>query len=253
MSPPTPGYTVLPLVYDRWQKMYGRDYSTLILPRVLDTIDRCRIPRGAMLDLACGTGTLAFHMARRGWTVWGVDGSKGMLAAAEAKKLLLTRNVTFLRMDMRALRLPVQVELATCLFDSLNHLPSAADLLKTFRAVAACLKHGGYFVFDLNNELCFRTLWTKTEAARHRDFTLILKNSYDPRRQVARSLVTLFLKEGPRYQRFQETVCERFFSSAEVTGLLRRSGLIGLESSDFNFADDPTVGNLKTWWVARKG
>ena len=56
-----------------------------------------------------------------------------------------------------------------------------------------------------------------------------------------------------RNQRFQETVCERFFSSAEVTGLLQRSGLIGLESSDFNFADDPTVGNLKTWWVARKG
>jgi SAM-dependent methyltransferase len=247
-----PGYTVLPLVYDRWQTMYGRDYSTLILPHVLDTIDRCRVPTGAMLDLACGTGTLAFLMARRGWTVWGVDGSRGMLAAAEAKKHSLGRNVTFLRMDMRALRLPVQVELATCFFDSLNHLPSAADLLKTFRAVAGSLKRGGHFVFDLNNEHCFRTLWTKTEAADHRDFTLILKNTYDARRQTACSLVTLFLKEGLRYQRFQETVRERFFSSAEVTGLLQRSGFIVLESSDFNFADDPSVGNLKTWWVARK-
>ncbi len=248
----TSGYQILSGIYDRWQKTYGKDYTTLILPRVLDTIRFYSIPRGSLLDLACGTGTLAMLMAKRGWKVWGVDGSEGMIAEAR-KKLSGTRTkVEFLRQDMRELKLPGPVNVVTSLFDSLNHLPTAHDLLVTFKAVHASLLNGGFFVFDLNNERCFRTLWTKTETIHHKDFTMILQNSYDPEKGSASSDVIVFERNGDRFSRSTETVVERLFPDHEVRALLQQAGFRVLRGEDFNFTPYPEVGKIKTWWVAQK-
>ena len=246
------GYQILPVVYDRWQKTYGKDYTTLILPRVLDTIRFYRIPRGSMLDLACGTGTLALMMAKRGWRVWGVDGSEGMIAEAKKKLGGGRTRVDFLRQDMRELKLPEQVGVATSLFDSLNHLPNRQDLLVTFEAVHASLLAGGYFMFDLNNERCFRTLWTKTETIHHKDFMMILQNSYDPAKGSACSDVIVFEKNGERYSRSTETVVEHLFPDNVVKASLQQAGFSVLQGEEFNFTPYPEIGNIKTWWVARK-
>ncbi|HCV42759.1 MAG TPA: hypothetical protein DGH68_04705, partial [Bacteroidetes bacterium] len=79
------GYKILPEVYDRWQQSYGKDFSTLILPKLLQTIKIHKIPTSSLLDLACGTGTLAVMMARRGWKVFGIDASEGMLREGRTK------------------------------------------------------------------------------------------------------------------------------------------------------------------------
>ncbi|MBP1679158.1 MAG: Methyltransferase type 11 [Bacteroidetes bacterium] len=246
------GYTVLPLVYDRWQKSYGKDYSGLILPRVLATLKMFDIRPGTMLDLACGTGSLALHMERRRWKVWGVDASELMIEAARAKVRGPRVPIRFLKQDMRELRLPEQVDLTTCLFDSVNHLPGRGDLLKTFRAVAAALKPGGFFVFDTNNERCFRKLWTRDGIVRHRDFTMFFQNIYDRPHKTAYSRVTLFLKRGEVYDKAEEIVCERYFPRAVVTQLLQRAGLTVLRVEDFNFTGSREVGRIKTWWVAKR-
>lgn len=246
------GYSVLPLVYDRWQKSYGKDYSGLILPRVVATLKGFGIRPGTMLDLACGTGSLAMHMQRRGWKVWGVDGSPLMIEAARAKLRGPGMPVRFLKQDMRELDLPEQVDLATCMFDSLNHLPGRGDLLKTFRGVSAALKPGGFFVFDVNNERCFMKLWTRESIVRHRDFTMFFQNMYDRPRKTACSRVTLFLKRGNVYEKSEEIVCERYFPRAVVRGLLERAGFAVLRAEDFNFTGSREVGRIKTWWVAKK-
>lgn len=243
------GYTVLPLIYDRWQQSYGKDYSTLILPRLLATVDACRLPASTMLDVACGTGSLALMMARRGWHVWGIDASPRMIATARAKRAPAGR-VTFLRQDMREARLATRVRLATSMFDSLNHLLTVGELLKTFRSVRDCLETGGFFVFDLNNERCYQNLWTKNGATHHRDFTLVLENSYNPGLRLARSHVTLFLRRGRQYRRYTETVWERCFSRREVVRMLRKAGFRLRSHEKFSFAADPALGSIKTWWVA---
>jgi SAM-dependent methyltransferase len=246
------GYSVLPLVYDRWQNTYGKDYSSLILPRLVSTLKSNGIRAGTMLDLACGTGSMAFHMQRRRWRVWGVDGSARMIDAARAKLRGRRVPVRFLRQDMRDVHLPEQVDLVTCLFDSLNHLPGRADLLTTFRAVADALTPGGYFVFDVNNERCFMKLWTRDGVVRHRDFTMVFQNMYDRPRKTACSRVTLFLRDGEKYDRREEVVFERYFPRAVVRGLLESAGFSVVRVEDFNFTGRPDVGRVKTWWVAKK-
>jgi len=245
------GYQVLPLIYDRWQKSYGKDYSSLILPRVVASVRRHGTAVRTMADLACGTGTLALAMARRGWRVWGVDASPLMLEEA-LRKRRPAGVAGFLRQDMRDLHLPERVHLVTCLFDSLNHLRSARELGTTFSAVADTLADGGLFVFDLNTEHCYRTLWTGTQAVHHRDFTLLMQNSYEPRRTTAHALVTLFLRKRREFLRFTEVVQERYFPNDTVASLLRRSGFRILQREEFNFTKIREVGDIKSWWVARR-
>ena len=107
------GYRNLPPYYDRWQKSYGKDFSTLILPRLIASIRVHRISGRTMVDVACGTGTLALLMARRGWEVFGVDASEGMLAQATEKLAGLSLPVELFRQDMRELALPRPVHMAT--------------------------------------------------------------------------------------------------------------------------------------------
>jgi SAM-dependent methyltransferase len=246
------GYKVLPLIYDRWQQTYGADYSSLILPRLLATINSHRIPTTSFLDVACGTGSLGLMMSKRGWSFWGVDASALMVEKARRKFRSARRTGTIFRQDMRSIRLPVYVGLATSMFDSVNHILSRRDLLKVFRGVAGALNPGGYFIFDVNNELCFRKLWKHTGTVHHRDFTLIMQNRYERARRRAYSFVTLFLRAGNRYERLAEIVQERWYTKPEIRGVLREAGFEVLENEDFNFTDVPEVGAIKTWWVARK-
>jgi SAM-dependent methyltransferase len=245
------GYTILPPVYDRWQKTYGKDFSELILPRLLDTMRTHRISGATMADLACGTGTLAILMARRGWRVTGVDASAGMIERAEAKAAPSRLPVSFLRQDMRSFRLPREVHMVTSFFDSLNHILSPSGLAGVFRRVHAALRPGGWFVFDMNNDLCFSLLWTKSELVAHDDFLLELENSYDRGAGLAECRVTLTDRTGEQAPQ-TEIVRERLYTSPAVREALTAAGFAVRACEDFNFTLNPDVGKIKTWWVAEK-
>lgn len=245
-------YKHLPSIYDQWQQSYGKDYTDLIFPKLLLTIRHYAIEKGRFLDLACGTGTLALKMARRRWRVWGIDGSEGMISRAREKCRAAKLTATFLRQDMRSFQIPEAVQLVTCFFDSLNHLLSERDLLRTLRHVFTCLAAGGYFVFDVNNLKCFTTVWMHTGVVHAKDFTMILENSFEAANALAKSKVTIFLKRDSRYEQFSEVVRERHYPAQVVAQLLNQVGFEVLQSEDFNFTDRKEVGEIKTWWVARK-
>jgi SAM-dependent methyltransferase len=98
-------------------------------------------------DLGCGTGLFACYLSRRwGVPVFAVDRSPEMLRVARCN--CPDRGVCWLRQDLRCLRLPCPVDLATANFDTVNHLLTAPSLRAAFRRVYANLRPGGWFVFD---------------------------------------------------------------------------------------------------------
>jgi SAM-dependent methyltransferase len=244
------GYQILPPYYDRWQKSYGKDFSTLIFPRLIASVRAHRITGRTMVDIACGTGTLALLMARRGWDVFGVDASEGMLAQASEKLAGSSLRVELFRQDMRELALPRPVHLATSFFDSLNHLMTAADLGAAIRRVRKSVLPGGWFIFDTSTERCFTSLWTKSERVEERDFTIVLDTSYDRAARSALCNVTLNVTKDGSAVSLNETVRERYYTTEEVSGLLAGAAFNVRECEDFNFTSNPAVGKLKTWWVA---
>ncbi|HEV2399293.1 MAG TPA: class I SAM-dependent methyltransferase [Candidatus Sulfotelmatobacter sp.] len=142
-------------------------YDQLFLP-FRSPIDKCRehvlrdiLPRvQTACDLACGTGTTAVTLARRGIRVYAVDLSAQMCRLARQKVREANLPVHVLRADMRSFRLPEQVDLVLCEYDAVNHISHKADLLKVARSVHRALRPGGYFFFDVNNAGSFKKYWT---------------------------------------------------------------------------------------------
>jgi ubiquinone/menaquinone biosynthesis C-methylase UbiE len=87
--------------YDKWSVVYDHDQNPLPAleePLVHDLI-AAAAPKGrAVLDLGCGTGRHALHLAREGAEVTACDFSPGMLSQARAKSRDAV--VRFLEVDL---------------------------------------------------------------------------------------------------------------------------------------------------------
>ena len=243
------GYRELHAVYDRWQGSYGMDYSRRIFPKLVRTLARHRITPSTAVDLGCGTGTMVLMLEREGWDVAGIDASPGMVAEAERKAAGCSSAARFATEDIRTFTLPRPVSLAISLYDVLNHLPSVDDAFRACTAVRRALRPGGFFVFDLNNDRCYRRLWTREETIGHPDFTMTLANSYDGQERVASSRVQVRFKDGR--EDLDETVLQRCFARKEMKSILAQAGFEQLEAEEFAFPGAPWAGRLKTWYVAR--
>jgi ubiquinone/menaquinone biosynthesis C-methylase UbiE len=203
-------------LYDRLAEVYDSggwdEYSRRLLPYLHEVLRRFRFRQKSVLDLACGTGTLAIALAQEGYRVVGVDRSAAMLQQARDKSRQAKVQVTFLRQDMRKLSLKEGVDLATCFFDSINYLLSYQDLVSTFARVAWALNPGGLFVFDINTPSGLASHWDHHKGARDLgDVAIIGTNSYDPENKLGTISITVFKK--------------RAYSTSEVKNALREGGL----------------------------
>jgi SAM-dependent methyltransferase len=101
-----------------------------------------------IVELAVGTGRVAIPIAREtGKRVIGIDRSAAMLAVARERAAGLP--VELREGDMRELALEQPVELIICPFRSLLHLRTWADKRQLFERVAAALRPGGRFAWNV--------------------------------------------------------------------------------------------------------
>ena len=99
---------------------------------------RSALPVETVLDLACGTGTMACLLAERGYRMIAVDGSEEMLTQAAWKAAALEQPPMFLHQSMPRLHLGMEVDAAISTLDALNYLTRTADLRETLRRVYRC-------------------------------------------------------------------------------------------------------------------
>jgi SAM-dependent methyltransferase len=94
-----------------------------------------------VLELGCGTGRVALHLARRGHRVFGVDRDPDLTAVLAARAEDLP--VEALAADARELDLEAEFALALAPMQFLQLLPSESDLVACLRGLAAALRPGG--------------------------------------------------------------------------------------------------------------
>jgi SAM-dependent methyltransferase len=105
-----------------------------------------------ILELGCGTGAHAEHLARLGYFVHGVDMSEAMLARAETRKASLSSTVadrlSFSLGDVRTIRTGHTYDAVISLFHVMSYQTSNADLEAAFDTASVHLQPGGLFLFD---------------------------------------------------------------------------------------------------------
>jgi SAM-dependent methyltransferase len=244
-------YTLLARYYDQfftfhreWYRRARRSLLGEILPQVR-----------LACDLACGTGTTALELARRGIKVYGVDLSPTMCRLARAKVRRAGANVTIIPGDMRTFRLPEPVDLVTCEFDALNHVPRKPDLALVANAVARALRPGGYFFFDVNNRLAFQKIWPGTWWFEKPGVVMVMRGGYDQRRDKGLTAVEWFVRRQGCWRRFRERVEEVAWTRTELLQTLRAAGFRRVRAHDAIafFRGDPRIrSGCRTFYVAQR-
>ena len=111
-----------------------------------------------LLDLCCGTGTLALLMASRGYDMIAADASEEMLMSAR-EKAYASGGPAPLFICQRAGELDLYgtVDAAYSSLDSLSYVPFE-ELRECFRRLRLFIRPGGLFVFDLRTPEFLRSM-----------------------------------------------------------------------------------------------
>jgi SAM-dependent methyltransferase len=104
---------------------------------------------GTVLDVGCGTGRVANALARRGFSVIGVDPSPAMLEVGRRRAAGLA-TVRYFEGDAVGLPVDEPVGLVIFALDTFAHLLTAADQIAALRRVRGLLNRRGRLVLDLS-------------------------------------------------------------------------------------------------------
>jgi SAM-dependent methyltransferase len=227
MPEPRP-YRLLGRYYDQFFTSHISDYQRArreVLRQILPEVQ-------SACDLACGTGTTAVELVRRGIKVFAVDLSPAMCRLARSKARSAGVHLVVIRGDMRTFSLPERVDLVTCEYDAVNHLPRKSDLARTAGAVARALRPGGYFYFDVNNRRHLEKNWPGTHWLDRPGVVMVMRGRYDRRRTKGVLDLEWFIREGIRWRRFHEQVEEVWWTEPEIRQILRGAGFEHVRSWD---------------------
>lgn len=182
---------------------------------------RQECPALKLLDVCCGTGTLAEMLTLDGYSVTGFDLSEGMIEAARAKPKAAKLGIRYEVADARSFVLDDTFEAAYSFFDSLNYIAELEGFRSAIQQVAKHLSPGGAFIFDLNTAFAFETkMFDQKDLDKKTSLKYKWEGAYDPGTRVIKVHME-FLKDG---QTFQEVHVQRAHSDEEVRQALDDAG-----------------------------
>lgn len=259
--------------YDRWQSLYAKPFSLGMVLRMKQALDEWSIPERSLLDLACGTGTLAHWWARRhkGWEVWGVDRSAAMIDRARGDspaptgkgKLSNTARAvhrsraggpTFVVQDLADLALDRRFGLVTCFFDSLNHVTRSQDLSRILKGVQRVILRGGLFIFDLLDEDSFEEIFSTPSVVHDHDLFVGVETGCETRRGSLHGIARFhfFAREGDAWRRHDLDIHERCWTRAEFDPMIRAAGLEIIHVQLIDPEEQPEVFVPRRLYVCRR-
>ncbi len=185
---------------------------------VHDLIQRHQPDARDVLELGCGTGSLAIELQPLGgYRYAATDGSAAMVRVAERKADLHGADVTFAVADFTSFQTDALADAIVLVYDGLNYLVEPVDVRSLFASAARAMKPDGIFVFDVstptnsaNNEADFQ------DEGEAEGFSYVRTSRYDTDARLHTTDFELTILG----QTFHETHVQRAYTLAEVRDLL---------------------------------
>ena len=209
-------------------------------------------PRTAV-DLACGTGSVAAILARRGLRVTAVDMSEEMLTVAQQKTAEMENPPRFLCQPLQRLWLDRGVDLAVCALDSLDYITNPAYCAEAIRRIYKALNPGGIFIFDVNTPEKLRAMDGQVFLDEDYDVYCVWRGEFDEASNICSYGMDLFQRRGGLWQRSFEEHREYAYSREQLTEYLRAAGFTHIGVYADRLFEAPREGEQRIYFKARKG
>jgi len=188
------------------------------------------------LDLCCGMGRIAAELARRGFSVTGVDITESLLETAREDAAYDGLDIEYVQADARTFVRPDFFDTAVNLYISFGYFENPDDDLKLARNVHESLKPGGSFIIEtLGKEIAVRdftpgewferagyTVLTEYEAV---DSWAALKNRW----VLIRNSSAAETESSAQPSRIEKTFTQRLYAATELRALLFKAGFACVE------------------------
>ncbi|MGG2199265.1 MULTISPECIES: class I SAM-dependent DNA methyltransferase [Paenibacillus] len=261
------------MAYERFSYVYDRLMEDMPYEEWLQFARQCWDKYGTprtVVDLGCGTGSLAIPLAMLGHEVIGIDLSGDMLTIAQQKADTAQREapfakggkLTLLQQDIREWTIGKPADAVVSFCDCLNYLLEPDDLADAFRQTYAGLAPGGIFAFDMHTPYQLQSYWeSQPFMLNEDDVAYIWTCDFDSERCEIEHELTVFVKEdegakresaGERFIRVDETHRQRAYPLDQVTLLLKAAGFHDISVyADFLWKK-PTEDTQRAFFVAVK-
>lgn len=176
-----------------------------------------------LLDLCCGTGTLTWLLAERGYEMIAADASPDMLIQAASKAAEVSVPPLFLCQDASALDLYGTVDAAVCSLDGMNYIPES-ELPEVFHRLHLFVRPGGLLIFDIKTPEWFKSVDGSVSVDETEDMLCLWRAEFDTEENAICYGMDIFSKSGSLWRRDSEEHIEYAHSPERLAELLEIAG-----------------------------
>lgn len=211
--------------YDGICEVYDKFNDAFDYEKYLNAVFRRFSPRkeGLVLDCGCGTGILMEKLTALGYDCTGVDASEKMLESARERFEKTGKQAHLVCQELEEIDMYGAYDIVFCTLDTVNHILSLRGLKAFFGRVFNFTEPGGSFIFDFKTKEAFERSTLPNISEKDGDM-LIVRGQFDGER--AWYDLTAFEKKGNVYDRFDDSVEERFYTEETIKEILKAAGFI---------------------------
>jgi len=213
-----------------------------------------------ILDLGCGTGAHAHHLAESGVCIHGVDRSTEMLEEAAIRHRGLPPQIasrlSFSQGDAREVRLGKVFDVVISLFHVMSYQIRNEDVLDTFATAKAHLRPGGIFIFDCWYGPGVLTDLPVTRVKRIGDdaisVTRIAEPTIRPKENVVDVNYTIFVRDkvSGATEELKELHQMRYFFPPEIQMFADNSAFKVIAQREWMKQTEPSMNTWNACFVA---
>jgi SAM-dependent methyltransferase len=192
--------------------------------RELDQALELARPKGKRaLDLCCGPGRYSVALARRGFSVTGVDRTRYLLAHARRRAKAARIKIEWVRADMRDFVRPDTFDLVLSMFTSFGYFDDKREDLTVLQNMFASLRPGGTCLIDVVSKEYLARVFQPTQSETLPDGTRLVQRReiFDDWTRI-RNEWTLIRKGRAKSYGFHHTV----YSGQELRDQMGKAGFV---------------------------
>jgi len=250
-------------VFNKYAQYYDLLYSTKNYEAEVNYVDSLiekYCPQvNTILDLGCGTGSHDFYLAKKGYTVEGVDVSKTMVKLAQEKKEKEgIENISFQCGDITSLKMGKEFDTVISLFHVMNYLKENSLMQAGFSNATKHLKKGGLFIFDCWYGPAVLSDHPKSGVKRLENekikVTRIVEPLLHPNRNVVDVNYEIVIKEKAtsKVETISEKHSVRYFFMPEIQALLQQLNMEIISAEEWLTGNSPGVNTFGVCFISRK-